>query len=138
MYTLYRSSAAFYECFIVVVITLLCTTTTQKNFLHYPLNCRPFPNFLSFDKHEYTHWIFWSVSLVSIFMLHVYVTSFVLQDLSDRINFYFWRICFLLASNTILLYKFFPMKISSLYWNGTAYTCKEKLWWKVADEYQIS
>ena len=34
--------------------------------------------------------------------------------------------------------KFFPMKISSLHWNGTLYTCKEKLWQKVVGEYQMS
>ena len=34
MYSLYRSPAAFYECLITVVITLLCTTATHKNFLY--------------------------------------------------------------------------------------------------------
>ena len=37
MYTLYRSPAAFHECLITVVITLLRTTTTQKIFLYFPL-----------------------------------------------------------------------------------------------------
>ena len=37
MYSLYRSPAAFYECLITVVITLLCTTATHKNFLYYSL-----------------------------------------------------------------------------------------------------
>ena len=31
-------------------------------------------NFLFFDKHEYAHGIFWSVILVSIFMLLIFVT----------------------------------------------------------------
>ena len=54
--------------------------------------------------------------------------------LISREQFFSWT-CFLLASNT-LHHKFFLMKISSLHWNGTAYTCKEKLWWKVTGEYQ--
>ena len=37
MYTLYRSSAAFNECLITILIALLCTTATQKKFLYYPL-----------------------------------------------------------------------------------------------------
>ena len=66
---------------------------------------------------------------------------FVLQDFNDRINSYFRRIafqgtCFLLASNN-LSHKFFLMKVSTIHWNGAAYTCKES-WWKAAVEYQIS
>ena len=43
-------------------------------------------NFLLFDKHEYTHGIFGSVILVSIFTLRVYVTLFFPQDLIDKMN----------------------------------------------------
>ena len=38
MYTLYRFSAAFYECLVAVVIVLLRTIAAQKNFLYYPLS----------------------------------------------------------------------------------------------------
>ena len=38
MYTLYRSSVAFYECLITIVIALLCTAATQKKILYYPLH----------------------------------------------------------------------------------------------------
>ena len=78
---------------------------------------------------------------------HTYVMAlfnffFLLQDLIDRIDSYFQRIafqrtCFLLASST-LRHKFFPIKISSLHGNGTMQTGKDKLWQKVAGEYQIS
>ena len=49
---------------------------------------------------------------------------FGLQDLIDRINSYFQRIAFqsnflLIASNT-LRDKLFPVKLSSLHWNGAA------------------
>ena len=37
MYTLCRSPPAFYECLMTVVITILCTTAAQKNFLYYLL-----------------------------------------------------------------------------------------------------
>ena len=51
---------------------------------------------------------------------------FVPQELIERILIFseslFRGTCFLLASNT-LHHKFFLMKISSLHWNGAAYTC---------------
>ena len=78
-----------------------------------------------------------------MFMLRVYVTFFfVPQDLIERINSYFQRIAF--RRNLILIgfqhlrHKFFPMKISNLHWNGAVSTCNEKLWPKVAGEYQMS
>ena len=59
---------------------------------------------------------------------YIYVTGLhnffvVLQDFIDRIRtilreYFFRETSFLLPSNT-LCYKFFPMKISSLHWNGT-------------------
>ena len=39
MYTLYLSLAAFYECLITVVITLLRSTAAQKKFMYYPQIC---------------------------------------------------------------------------------------------------
>ena len=78
---------------------------------------------------------------------YIYITGlfkflFILQDLIDRMDSYFQRIAFqknlvLLASNN-QHHKFFPMKLSSLHWNGTAYNYKEKLGRKVTDEYQMS
>ena len=67
---------------------------------------------------------------------------FVPQDLIGRINSYSERISFqsnlfLLVSN-ILRSKLFLMKISILHWNDAAYTCKDKLWRKVANKYQMS
>ena len=52
--------------------------------------------FLLFDKHEYTHRIFRSVILVSIFIFQVRVANVfsVPQNLFDRINSYFKRIAF--------------------------------------------
>ena len=47
-------------------------------------------NFLLFDNHEYTHGIFLSVFLVSIFMLLVYVTFFV--SLKIRLTEFYWKI----------------------------------------------
>ena len=79
--------------------------------------------FLSFDKHEYTHWIFRSVILISIFMLRVYVTFSLFCKIWLTESVFIFReqlfrgTCFLLASNT-LYYKFFLMKTSSLHWNG--------------------
>lgn len=74
--------------------------------------------FLLLNKREYKNRIFQSAVLVSIFMLQIYIT-------------------FSLFLNIWLRHKFFLMKINSLHWNGVAYTCKEKLWWRVAGEYQI-
>ena len=49
-----------------------------KNILNYQRDVENYTdqvlNFLLFDKHEYTHGIFWSVLLVGIFTLRVYVT----------------------------------------------------------------
>ena len=75
-------------------------------------------DFLLFDKHEYTHGIFRSVIQVSIFMLRVYITSFVPRDLLTESILIFteWSFggtCFFLAFNT-LHHKFFSMKINSL------------------------
>ena len=103
--------------------------------------CGSGPRFLLFDKHEYIHGIFWSVILVSVFMLQVYVTFslFLKIWLTESIlvfrEWLFIGTCFLFASNT-LHHKFFLMKTSSLH--CAAYTCKEKLWWKVAGECQMS
>ena len=75
-------------------------------------------------------------------MLWVYNFFFVPQDLIDKINSYSRRIAF---KRNLLLIGFqystsqvFTMKIRNLHWNGAAYTCKEKLWRKVAGEYQMS
>ena len=90
-----------------------------------------------------THGIFQAVILVTIFILRVYVTCslffkiWLAESILISREELFRGTWFLLASNT-LRHKFFPMKISSLHWNGAAYTCKEKLWRKVADEYQMS
>ena len=49
-----------------------------KNILYYQHDVENYADqvldFLLFDKHEYIHGIFWSVILVSVFMLQVYVT----------------------------------------------------------------
>ena len=95
-------------------------------------------NFLLFDKHEYTHGIFWSIILVSIFMLWAYVTFslFLKIWLTESDNSFseellsYWLLT--------LCHNIFPVKISSLHWNFAVCTCKEKLWQKVADEYQMS
>ena len=106
--------------------------------------------FILFNKHEYTHGIFWSVILVSILQLYSTV-SFSLEtwlnkdvlletSLDWQNQFWFSESSFSekLASYWLLAFNvtsFFPMKISSLYWNGTVYTCKEQLWQKVTEEY---
>ena len=62
-----------------------------------------FSIFLSINKHEYTHGIFWSVILVSEFTLKVYLTFFVPQYLIDRINPYVQKIAF---QRNLLLVEF--------------------------------
>ena len=96
-------------------------------------------DFLLFDSHEY---IIHRNLPVCDSDQYIYVTGlhnvfFALQDLIDRINSYFNRIAF--QRNLLLIgFKIFPMKITRHQWNGAAQTCKEKLWRKVASEYQIS
>ena len=72
---------------------------TKKNILYCQHDIENYTdqilNFLLFDKHQFTHGIFWFVILVSTF----YVTGlckhfFVPHDLIDRINSYFPRIAF--------------------------------------------
>ena len=50
---------------------------------------------------------------------------------------FFGKTHFLLASN-IQRHRFFPMKISSPYWNEATYTGKKKLWLKVTGDNQMS
>ena len=77
---------------------------------------------------------------------YIYVTGlfnffFVPQDLIDRVDSYFQRIAFqrnFLLAPSIQGHMFFSMKTISLHWNGSAGTCKEKLWQKVTGEYQMS
>ena len=104
-----------------------------KNNLYYQRNVEnyadQFLDVLLFHKHEYTHGIFRFVILVSIFVIGLGNIFFVHQIwLTESIIFLRENI-FLLASNT-LRRKFSPAKISSLCWNGAAYTCKEKFWRK--------
>ena len=71
-----------------------------------------------FDKLEYTHGMYRSVILLTIFILHIYATFslFLKMCLTESILIFreelFREFCFLLASNN-LLHKFFQMKISS-------------------------
>ena len=74
--------------------------------------------------------------------LWVYVTFFLFLKIDWQSQFSFSENSFSeeLASYWLLtLYVtcFFPTKISSLHWTGTVYFCKEKLWQKVAHDYQM-
>ena len=86
-------------------------------------------------------WIYTQNLLICNYDQHIRFGFIKLFICSPRINWQnqfllFRGNCFLFASNTH--HKFFVIKISSLHWNATAYTCKEKLWHKVAVECQIS
>ena len=82
-------------------------------------------NFFLYGGHEYIHTIFRPVILVSVFLLQVYVTfSLFFKSLqTESIHIFreklFRGTCFLFASNT-QHHKFFPIKTSSLHWNGAA------------------
>ena len=82
-------------------------------------------NFFLYGGHEYIHTIFRPVILVSVFLLQVYVTFslFFKSLLTESIHIFreklFRGTCFLFASNT-QHHKFFPIKTSSLHWNGAA------------------
>ena len=115
-----------------------------KNIFYYQRDVQNYTDqildFSLFDKHEFKHGIFWSVILVSIFMLRVYVAFFCCLRFDWQNQFSFSEDSFLgeLASYwllTLYVTSFLPMKIGSLHWNGAAYTCKEQLWWKFAGEY---
>ena len=90
-----------------------------KNIFYYQRDIEnymdPVLNFFLFDRHQHTHWIFWSVILVSILMLRVYVTFslFFKIWLTELIlisrELLFRGTCFLLASNA-LRHKFFWRK----------------------------
>ena len=85
-----------------------------ENFMDQVLDC------LLYDRHEYIHTIFWSVFLVSIFLLQAYITFSLFPKiwLTGSILIFreklFGETCFLLASNT-LRHKFFLMKIGILH-----------------------
>ena len=101
-------------------------------------------DFLIFNKHEYTHRIFRSVILVSLFTLPV----------TGLFNFFFcsskfdWRNQVLFSENSfseklaldsnIQCHKSFPMKISSYHWNSGANPCKDKLRQKATGGFPMS
>ena len=106
-----------------------------ENYMHQVLN------FSLFDKHEYTPrytlW-FWSVYLCFKCMyLFLCSSRFDWQNQFLFSENRFSEEMLLIGSNT-LCHTFFLTKIISLHWNGTSYTCKEKIWQKTASEYLMS
>ena len=103
---------------------------------------RPGPQFfIIWQTWIYTHGIFRSVILVSIFMLQTYITFslflkiwliesiLIFREQVFRVTYFLW------TSNT-LRHKLFLIKISSFH--DVAYICKEKVWLKVTGKYQMS
>lgn len=85
-----------------------------------------------FDTHKYTLCIFWHVIMVSIIQAQLYLI--LINSYFQRYIFY--GISFLLDFN-IHHHKLSPIKIRSLHQNGSPYTCKEMVWKKETNEYQI-
>ena len=119
-----------------------------------PQPTRPLSPYYQCDKRNYTDRVLDLYYLINMNIYtetsgqYIYVTGlcnffFAPQDLVVIINslqrIAFQRNLVLIGfySNT-LHHKFFLMKISSPHWNGTAHTYKERLWRKIASEYQMS
>ena len=92
-----------------------------------------------FGRHKYIHKESSSLQFWSVYLCYGFTYLFLCSSRFD------WQNQFLfsekLASYWLLTFyvlSFFPMKRSIFHWNSAAQTCKEKLWLKVAGEYQIS
>ena len=80
MYTLYRSPAAFYECLVAVVITLLRTTAAQKIFCINPCLCL-------YYTFAYFFWILYTIE-----MKFGQILVCCMKNISNKFLAQFWNV----------------------------------------------